>query len=179
MNKKRKFKPGQGKTSQQYQDSTRFAWYGVVGMIIILILASLLTSCTGVYYLTDAEYSDARETHASVTYYNNSVYWGWNSGYFYYYGHPHYYPWYYYYNTCPPSHYSTTTHIIVNTHVDRPTHRPNRPKVNTHRSNIRVKTNTYRNTNVKTNVNRNKVNVKTNRSNNSYKRPTNTHRKPR
>ena len=38
MNKKRKFKPGQGKTPQQYTDSTRFAWYGVVGMIIVLFL---------------------------------------------------------------------------------------------------------------------------------------------
>jgi hypothetical protein len=38
MNKKRKFKLGQGKTPQQYTDSTRFAWYGVVGMIILLIL---------------------------------------------------------------------------------------------------------------------------------------------
>ena len=151
----------QGKRPQQYEDSARFAWYGVLGMIIILILVSLLTGCTGVYYLTDAEYSDARETHASITYYNNSVYWGWNNGYFYYYGHPHYYPWYYYYKTCPPSYYSTTTHIIVNTHVDRPTHRPNRPKVNTHRPNIRVKTN----------VNRNKVIIKSNRSN---KRSINT-----
>jgi len=32
----------QGKKPQQYTDSERFAWYGVVGMIILLILASLL-----------------------------------------------------------------------------------------------------------------------------------------
>jgi len=152
-------------TNRQYKDSARFTFGAMIG-IVLLIGLMLLTSCTGVYYLTDAEYSDARETHASVTYYNNSVYWGWNSGYFYYYGHPHYYPWYYYYNTCPPSHYSTTTHIIVNTHVDRPTHRPN----------IRVKTNTHRNTNVKTNVNRNKVIIKNNRSN---KTRVNIKRKPR
>ena len=43
--------PGQGKTPQQYRDSSRLAWYGVVGMIIIFILMSLLSSCTGVYYL--------------------------------------------------------------------------------------------------------------------------------
>jgi len=42
-NKKRKFKPGQGKTPQQYQDSTRLAWYGVLGMVILLILVMLLT----------------------------------------------------------------------------------------------------------------------------------------
>jgi len=45
MNKKHKFKPGQGKTQQQYEDSTRFAWYGVVGMIILLILMTLLGGC--------------------------------------------------------------------------------------------------------------------------------------
>ena len=31
-----------GKTPQQYRDSSRLAWYGVVGMVIILILTSLL-----------------------------------------------------------------------------------------------------------------------------------------
>ena len=35
-------KPGQGKTPQQYRDSSRFAWYGVVGMIILLIILTLL-----------------------------------------------------------------------------------------------------------------------------------------
>jgi len=38
MNKK----PGQGKTPQQYRDSSRFAWYGVVGMVILLFLSTLL-----------------------------------------------------------------------------------------------------------------------------------------
>jgi len=28
----------QGKPPQPYKDNTRFAWYGVVGMIILLIL---------------------------------------------------------------------------------------------------------------------------------------------
>ena len=32
----------QGKTPQQYQDSTKFTWYGVVGMTILVILLSLL-----------------------------------------------------------------------------------------------------------------------------------------
>jgi hypothetical protein len=44
-NKKRNFKPGQGKTPQQYEDSTKFAWYGVVGMTILVILLSLLGGC--------------------------------------------------------------------------------------------------------------------------------------
>jgi hypothetical protein len=55
-NKKSKFKPGQGKTPQQYTDSTRFAWYGVVGMIIILILASLLSGCTTTKKCCDKEH---------------------------------------------------------------------------------------------------------------------------
>ena len=38
--------PKQGKTPKQYTDSAKFAWYGVVGMIILLILLSLLTGCT-------------------------------------------------------------------------------------------------------------------------------------
>ena len=29
----------QGKTPQQYEDSARFAWYGVIGMIFLLFLA--------------------------------------------------------------------------------------------------------------------------------------------
>jgi len=156
----------QGKRPQQVRDSERLAWYGVLGMTIVLILVMLLSSCTGVYYLTDAEYSDVRESHALVTYHNNSIYWGWNSGYYYYYGTPHYYPWYYYYNTCPPSHYTHTTHVVITRPVNRPTHRPNRPKVNTHRSNIKVKTN----------VNRSRINVKTNRSN---KTRVNIKRSPR
>ena len=155
-------KPGQGKTPQQYRDSSKLAWYSVVGMIILLILMSLMSSCTGVYYLTDAEYSDAREDHASLTYHNNSIYWGWNSGYYYYYGKPHYYPWHYYYNTCPPSYYNTTTHVIINRPVKRPTHRPNKPKVNTHRPNIRVKTNTHRNNKVI--INRNNGSKRTNKT---------------
>jgi len=36
----------QGKTNKQYQDSAKFAWYGVVGMIILLVFFTLLTGCT-------------------------------------------------------------------------------------------------------------------------------------
>jgi len=141
--------------------------------IILLTLVLFLTSCYGTYVLTDAEYSDVRESHASLTYYQGNIYWGWHSGYYYYYGTPHYYPWYYYYNTCPPSHYTHTTHVIITRPVNRPTHRPNRP---TYRPNTVIKTNTHRNINVKTNVNRNKVIIKTNNSN---KRSVKTNRKPR
>ena len=56
MNKKSKFKPGQGKTQKQYEDSTRFAWYGVVGMVVLLILFSLLSSCTTTKKCCDKEH---------------------------------------------------------------------------------------------------------------------------
>ena len=35
----------QGKRPEQYTDSARFAWYGVVGMIILLIIITLLGGC--------------------------------------------------------------------------------------------------------------------------------------
>ena len=112
-------------SNRQYKDSAKLTWYGFLGALLIAICLTLC-GCYGTLYLTDAEYSDAREENASITYYNNQIYWGWSSGYYYYYGKPHYYPWNYYYSTCPPSHYHTTTHIIINKPVNRPIHRPNR-----------------------------------------------------
>ena len=35
----------QGKRPQQVRDSERFAWYGVLGMTIVLILVMFLSSC--------------------------------------------------------------------------------------------------------------------------------------
>jgi len=127
--------------------------------VILVILALFLSSCYGTYYISDAEYSDVRESHASVTYYDNQIYWGWNSGYYYYYGKPHYYPWYYYYNACPPSHYNTTSHVIITRPVNRPTHRPNTTTVRPNRpvknnTTIRVKTNRTNKVTVKPNNNR-------------------------
>jgi hypothetical protein len=140
---------------------------------ILLTLTLFLSSCYGTYYISDAEYSDLREEHASITYYQGNIYWGWHSGYYYYYGKPHYYPWYYYYGVCPPSHYHTTTHVIITKPVKRPTHRPiYRPGPNNNTTKITVKPNRS----IKTNVNRNKVNVNPNRSN---KRSTNTRRNPK
>eukprot|EP01050_Picozoa_sp_SAG11_P000875 SAG11_NODE_33_length_22289_cov_12.857999_6_plen_183_part_00 len=172
---------------------TTYLYLGFAWAVIVLIMF-LLTSCYGTYYITDAEYSDLREEHASVTYYDNQIYWGWHSGYYYYYGTPHYYPWYYYYNVCPPSHYTHTTHVIISRPVNKPTHRPNRP---THRPNIRTKSNTNvivtpnTNTKVKTNINytrpKSNTKVKTNRSNtnkvksnrSSNTRTKSNNRKPR
>jgi hypothetical protein len=138
--------------------------------IILLTLGLFLSSCYGTYYITDAEYSDLREEHASVTYYDNQIYWGWHSGYYYYYGKPHYYPWYYYYNACPPSHYGVTTHVVITRPVNKPTHRPNRPTVRPNRpvknnTTIRVKNNRTNNTIVRPNRSNNNNKVKTNRSN--------------
>ena len=139
----------------------KFIWIVICTIITLGIMT--LSSCTGVYYLTDAEYSDVRESHASVTYYDNQVYWGWDNGYYYYYGKPHYYPWYYYYNTCPPSHYTHTTHVVISRPVNKPhtiRHRPNRNI--TVKPNRPVKTNTT--IKVKTNRTNNKVTVKPNRN---------------
>ena len=131
---------------------------------ILLILALFLSSCYGTYYISDAEYSDLREDHASVTYYNGSIYWGWHSGYYYYYGKPHYYPWYYYYNTCPPSTYNTVTHVIIVNPVNRPTWRPNRPNRPNWNNNRPNRTNNNNKVIINKNKN-NKVNVNKNRSN--------------
>ena len=138
---------------RRYKSAALGAFIGWVGIILTVLLILMLSGCYGTYYITDAEYSDAREEHASVTYHNNQIYWGWHSGYYYYYGKPHYYPWYYYYNTCPPSYYNTTTHVIIKRPVNKPTHRPtwNKP-------NRPVKTNT--NVIVKPNRNKNKVTIK-------------------
>ena len=146
----------------------RFIWIVICTIITLGIIT--LSSCTGVYYLSDAEYSDVRESHASVTYYDNQVYWGWDNGYYYYYGKPHYYPWYYYYNACPPSHYTHTTHVVITRPVHKPTHRPNRPTVRPNRpikgnTTIRVKNNRTNNITVKPNRSNNNNKVKTNRSN--------------
>ena len=157
-------------------------------ILTIALIISLLPSCTGTYYITDAEYSDVRESHASVTYYDNQIYWGWHSGYYYYYGMPHYYPWYYYYNACPPSHYTHTTHVVITRPVNKPTHRPNRPNRNITikpnrpvKNNTTIKVKTNRNVKVNTNkVNNKRTNtnkVKINKSSNTRNKSIN--RKPR
>jgi len=157
------------KTDRQYRDAALGTFVGWIGILVMCIIMVLFSGCYGTYYLTDAEYSDAREENASITYYQGNVYSGWNNGYYYYYGIPHYYPWTYYYNSCPPSHYHTTSHIVISRPVNRPTHRPN-----THRPNIRSNSNTKvivtpnRNTKVKTNTNSTRpinTKIKTNRRN--------------
>ena len=35
----------QGKSNKQYRDSAKFAWYGVVGMVLLVILLTLLGGC--------------------------------------------------------------------------------------------------------------------------------------
>ena len=35
----------QGKRPQQYEDSAKFAWYGVIGKVILLILVTLFGGC--------------------------------------------------------------------------------------------------------------------------------------
>ncbi len=150
------------KSNRQYRDAALGAFVGWIGILVTCILMVLFSGCYGTYYITDAEYSDLREEHASITYYDNQIYWGWHSGYYYYYGKPHYYPWYYYYNACPPSHYTHTTHVIISKPVNKPTHRPNRPTVNRPRGNdnTRIYVKPNRNFNIKNN--KSNTRVKTN-----------------
>jgi len=121
---------------------------------ILIILALFLSSCMGTYYISDAEYSDAREFNTSKIFHQGELYWGWNDGFYYYYGKPHYYPWNYYYNTCPPSHYNTSTHIVISSSVNKPTHRPslNRPTYSSNNRSVKVRPN----------INRTRVNIKSN-----------------
>jgi hypothetical protein len=153
----------QGKTEQQQQLAVTGSFIGWVGILLLCLYSILLSGCTGTYYLAqyDDHYNQSMQTdQSSITYYNNQIYWGWQSGYYYYYGKPHYYPWYYYYNTCPPTHHNTTSHVTVNHNVNRPSYRPNvntvRPnssgttiKINTNRpkTRVRVISNTPNNTN--------------------------------
>jgi hypothetical protein len=85
-------------------------------LVVIFVCGIALTfsGCYGTYYISDAEYSDLRESHSSITYYQGNVYWGWVDGYYYYYGVPHYYPWYYYYTMLPPYAYHINTHVYIN-----------------------------------------------------------------
>mgnify|MGYP003628319833 FL=1 len=46
----------QGKSNKQYEDSAKFAWYGVVGMVVLLILFSLLSSCSTTKKCCDKEH---------------------------------------------------------------------------------------------------------------------------
>tara|TARA_R110000737_G_scaffold14842_1_gene31048 strand:+ start:1748 stop:2284 length:537 start_codon:yes stop_codon:yes gene_type:complete len=158
LNKKHK----QGKTPQQYKDSSSFAWYGVVGMIIILTLTILMSGCVGTYYISDAQYDNAREEHLAITYHNSYVYWGWQDGWWYYYGVPHQNPWYYYYNVCPPSHYHINTHIKINKPKKIIVHRNSNLTSKPHRDNRVLKNNNKSNRNIKVTPNKTTNTIKIN-----------------
>ena len=96
---------------------------------ILLLILFLSTGCYITSYTPDPVYED--HPHTTEVYYNGiDIYFGYHTGFYYYYGIPHYYPWWNYYHICPPYYYNTTTHIVINKPVNKPTHRPNRP---THR----------------------------------------------
>ena len=131
--------------------------------IILLTLALFLTSCYGTYYISDAEYSDVKEKHLDITYYNGNIYWGYLDGWWYYYGVPHQNPWFYYYKVRPPYYYHTNTHIKIR--------KPK--KIIVHR-NSSLTSKPFRNNNVLKNnkPNRNII-VKPNRINNNGSKRTN------
>ena len=59
-----------GKTPQQYRDNSRLAWYGVVGMIIILFLMSLCGCSHKTHVIT--EWDGDREIRWYSTNKNNT-----------------------------------------------------------------------------------------------------------
>ena len=126
------------KTDKQYKDAAIGAFSGWVGIILVILLL-LLSSCYGTYYITDAEFDDAREEHVNITYYNGNVYWGYHQGYWYYYGKPHFYPWYYYYTVSPPVTYNVHYHVHINRWDNGILIRgPNRKKLFNNYSNVKV-----------------------------------------
>ena len=157
----------QGKRPDQIDFSNKMAigaMGGVIGILIFCLILVLLSGCSLTTYPIEP-CCDKNHT-TEVYYHDNSVYFGYYSGYYYYYGKPHYYPWTYYYNTRPPFYYNTTTHIVVHTLVNKPTHRPNKPIIKP----------THKNNKIKVNTNRNKVII-----NNGSKRTNKTtiRRKPK
>ena len=121
----------QGKRPDQYKNSARFASYGILGMIILLIIVTLLGGCVTtqpVKKCCDKEQALNDIESDKVTYFKDSegcfygtniitnkhgVYWGWYEGSYYYYGVSHNYPWYHYYDKRPPYYYNANTHVII------------------------------------------------------------------
>ena len=53
----------QGKRPDQYSNSAKFAWYGVVGMIVLLVVLTLLGGCATTHD-TSKECCKAKEISA-------------------------------------------------------------------------------------------------------------------
>jgi hypothetical protein len=158
---------------KSYADSARACAWSFIGIVILVVWMLIFSGCNGTIYLTDAEYSDAREENASITYYNAQIYSGWSNGYYYYYGKPHYYPWNYYYNTCPPSHHNTSTHIVINRPVNKRPTITNRSRGN---NNTKIYVKPNRNFNIKTNTTSTKIKVNNTKVKSNRQKVTNKRR---
>lgn len=148
--------------------------------IILAIIISLLTGCSGTYYVVDTQTHD----HATEIYYHNDLpYWGMYNNYYYYYGIPHIYPWWYYYTMMPVYTYSIQTHVHITLDRGNVVRGPRGPKFNnrnerTYTPNkgiVNKPVRTIKNNNNRVNVktNSNKVNIRTNNKSNIK---TNTNR---
>ncbi len=141
--------------------------------LVLSIVLSLLTGCSGTYYIVDQPDHD----HSTEIYYHNDLpYWGFYNNYYYYYGIPHMYPWWYYYTLMPHNTYSVHTHVTIYCDNGYYVNKPRGPKFNnnrggtykpstvvkSNRTNIRSNTNR---TNIRTNTNRTNIKVNTNRTN--------------
>ena len=159
-------------------------------IVILAVVLSLLTGCSGTYYVVeqpqhtceltvrgDACLSDhscckPRDHSTQVYYHNDLPYWGFYNDYYYYYGKPHIYPWWYYYTLMPQYTYNVSTHVSIYCNNGYYVNKPRGPKFNNNRggtykptNTVVVKPNRSNNRHIRTNVNRTNVKVNTNRTN--------------
>jgi hypothetical protein len=139
----------------------------LLAIIILAVVLSLLTGCSGTYYIVDDPY----DNHSTEVYYHNDVpYWGFYNDYYYYYGKPHIYPWWYYYTLMPQYTYNVSTHVSIYCNNGYYVNKPRGPKFNNNRggtykpTNTVVKPNRSNNRHIRTNVNRTNVKVNTNKN---------------
>ena len=158
-------------------------------IVILAVVLSLLTGCSGTYYVVeqpqhtceltvrgDACLSDhscckPRDHSTQVYYHNDLPYWGFYNDYYYYYGIPHIYPWWYYYTLIPHYTYNINTHVYIQLNNTTIVRNPRGPKFNNGKNRTytpRTSSNKVKSTNrnnVKINTNRNNVKINTNRNN--------------
>lgn len=161
----------------------------LLAIVILAVVLSLLTSCSGTYYiveqpqhncelmergqqcLSDHRCCEKRDHSTEVYYYNDLPYWGFYNDYYYYYGIPHMYPWWYYYTLMPHYTYSVHTHVSIHCNNGYYVNKPRGTRFNNKRggtykpNTVIVKPRNNIRTNIKTNTNRTNIKVNTNRTN--------------
>ena len=159
-------------------------------IVILAVVLSLLTGCSGTYYVVeqpqhaceltvrgDACLSDhscckPRDHSTQVYYHNDLPYWGFYNDYYYYYGKPHIYPWWYYYTLMPQYTYNVSTHVSIYCNNGYYVNKPRGPKFNNNRGGtykptrtVTIKPNRSNIRTIKTNTNRTNIRTNTNKVN--------------